>query len=58
MYEAGKFEEAKREWSSLTGAMDDPQFWKLALAVLSGIEPVELIKAIRLQDVARLTAIR
>jgi holliday junction DNA helicase RuvA len=30
---------------------------KLALAVLSGIEPVELIKAIRLQDVARLTAI-
>ena len=30
---------------------------KLALAVLSGIEPTELIKAIRLQDVARLTAI-
>jgi Holliday junction DNA helicase RuvA len=30
---------------------------KLALAVLSGIEPPELIKAIRLQDVARLTAI-
>jgi len=30
---------------------------KLALAVLSGIEPVELIKAIRRQDVARLTAI-
>jgi Holliday junction DNA helicase RuvA len=30
---------------------------KLALAVLSGIEPVELIRAIRLQDVARLTAI-
>ena len=30
---------------------------KLALAVLSGIEPLELIKAIRLQDVARLTAI-
>jgi holliday junction DNA helicase RuvA len=30
---------------------------KLALAVLSGIEPVELITAIRLQDVARLTAI-
>jgi holliday junction DNA helicase RuvA len=30
---------------------------KLALAVLSGIEPGELIKAIRLQDVARLTAI-
>ncbi len=30
---------------------------KLALAVLSGIEPSELIKAIRLQDVARLTAI-
>ena len=30
---------------------------KLALAVLSGIEPMELIKAIRLQDVARLTAI-
>ncbi len=30
---------------------------KLALAVLSGIEPVDLIKAIRLQDVARLTAI-
>ena len=30
---------------------------KLALAVLSGIEPVELIRAVRLQDVARLTAI-
>jgi Holliday junction DNA helicase RuvA len=30
---------------------------KLALAVLSGIEPDELITAIRLQDVARLTAI-
>jgi Holliday junction DNA helicase RuvA len=30
---------------------------KLALSVLSGIEPAELIKAIRLQDVARLTAI-
>ena len=30
---------------------------KLALAVLSGIEPVQLVKAIRLQDVARLTAI-
>ena len=30
---------------------------KLGLAVLSGIEPAELIKAIRLQDVARLTAI-
>lgn len=30
---------------------------KLALAVLSGIEPGELIKAVRLQDVARLTAI-
>jgi Holliday junction DNA helicase RuvA len=30
---------------------------KLALAVLSGIEPIELIAAIRLQDVARLTAI-
>jgi len=30
---------------------------KLALAVLSGIEPAELIKAIRLQDVVRLTAI-
>ena len=30
---------------------------KLALAVLSGIEPGDLIKAIRLQDVARLTAI-
>jgi len=30
---------------------------KLALAVLSGIEPAELIKAIRRQDVARLTAI-
>jgi Holliday junction DNA helicase RuvA len=30
---------------------------KLGLAVLSGIEPAELIKAVRLQDVARLTAI-
>ena len=30
---------------------------KLALAVLSGIEPAELIKAVRLQDVGRLTAI-
>jgi holliday junction DNA helicase RuvA len=30
---------------------------RLALAVLSGIEPAELITAIRLQDVARLTAI-
>ena len=30
---------------------------KLALSVLSGIEPAELIRAIRLQDVARLTAI-
>jgi holliday junction DNA helicase RuvA len=30
---------------------------KLALAVLSGIEPADLIKAIRTQDVARLTAI-
>jgi holliday junction DNA helicase RuvA len=30
---------------------------KLALAVLSGIEPAELIKAVRLQDVARLRAI-
>jgi holliday junction DNA helicase RuvA len=30
---------------------------KLALAVLSGIEPNELIRAVRLQDVARLTAI-
>ena len=30
---------------------------KLALAVLSGIEPAELIKAVRTQDVARLTAI-
>lgn len=30
---------------------------KLALAVLSGIEPPEFIKAIRTQDVARLTAI-
>ena len=30
---------------------------KLALSVLSGIEPGELIRAIRLQDVARLTAI-
>ncbi len=30
---------------------------KLALAVLSGIEPAELIAAIRRQDVARLTAI-
>ena len=29
---------------------------KLALAVLSGIEPVELIRAMRTQDVARLTA--
>jgi Holliday junction DNA helicase RuvA len=30
---------------------------KLALAVLSGIEPAELIRAVRQQDVARLTAI-
>jgi Holliday junction DNA helicase RuvA len=30
---------------------------KLALAVLSGIEPVELIRAVRQHDVARLTAI-
>ncbi|MEP6916053.1 MAG: Holliday junction branch migration protein RuvA [Acidobacteriota bacterium] len=30
---------------------------KLALAVLSGIEPGELVRAIRVQDVARLTAI-
>jgi holliday junction DNA helicase RuvA len=30
---------------------------KLALAVLSGIEPAELVKAVRLQDVVRLTAI-
>ena len=30
---------------------------KLALAVLSGIEPAELIRAVRLNDVARLTAI-
>lgn len=30
---------------------------KLALAVLSGIEPGDLIRAIRIQDVARLTAI-
>ena len=30
---------------------------KLALAVLSGIEPADLIRAVRLQDVARLTAI-
>jgi holliday junction DNA helicase RuvA len=30
---------------------------KLALAVLSGIEPAELIRAIRTQDVARLTSI-
>jgi Holliday junction DNA helicase RuvA len=30
---------------------------KLALAVLSGIEPPELIRAVRQQDVARLTAI-
>ena len=30
---------------------------KLALAVLSGIEPAELIRAVRNQDVARLTAI-
>src|SRR5215213_7587228 len=30
---------------------------KLALAVLSGIEPTELVRAIRTQDVARLTAI-
>src|SRR5687767_1169791 len=30
---------------------------KLALAVLSGIEPAELIRAVRTHDVARLTAI-
>jgi holliday junction DNA helicase RuvA len=30
---------------------------KLALAVLSGIEPADFVRAIRLQDVARLTAI-
>jgi Holliday junction DNA helicase RuvA len=30
---------------------------KLALAVLSGIEPAELIRAVRVQDIARLTAI-
>src|SRR5690606_36300062 len=30
---------------------------KLALAVLSGIEPPDLVRAIRAQDVARLTAI-
>ena len=30
---------------------------KLALAVLSGIEPAELIQAVRMQDVARLRAI-
>jgi Holliday junction DNA helicase RuvA len=30
---------------------------KLALAVLSGIEPAELVRAVRVQDVARLTAI-
>lgn len=30
---------------------------KLALAVLSGIEPQELVRAVRLQDVARLTTI-
>ena len=30
---------------------------KLALSVLSGIDPAELIRAVRLQDVARLTAI-
>jgi Holliday junction DNA helicase RuvA len=30
---------------------------KLALAVLSGIDPPELVRAVRLQDVARLTAI-
>lgn len=30
---------------------------KLALAVLSGIEPADLIRAVRLNDVARLTAI-
>jgi holliday junction DNA helicase RuvA len=30
---------------------------RLALAVLSGIEPLELIRAVRQQDVARLTAI-
>ncbi len=30
---------------------------KLALAVLSGIEPADLVRAVRAQDVARLTAI-
>jgi len=30
---------------------------KLALAVLSGIEPADLVRAVRVQDVARLTAI-
>lgn len=30
---------------------------KLALAVLSGIDPPELVRAVRLQDMARLTAI-
>ena len=30
---------------------------RLALAVLSGIEPLELVRAVRVQDVARLTAI-
>jgi holliday junction DNA helicase RuvA len=30
---------------------------KLALSVLSGIEPLEFVKAVRLQDVGRLTAI-
>jgi holliday junction DNA helicase RuvA len=30
---------------------------RLALAVLSGIDPAELVRAVRLQDVARLTAI-
>jgi len=30
---------------------------KLALAVLSGIEPVELVRAVRTQDIARLTSI-
>lgn len=30
---------------------------RLALAVLSGIEPAELVRAVRLQDVARLTTI-
>jgi Holliday junction DNA helicase RuvA len=30
---------------------------RLALAVLSGIEPPELVRAVRMQDVARLTAI-